>query len=67
MRDVDLAVLAAAFDALVAVLVERSEVLPELLVSVGDFVAVGHGGEFGGEVADDVGVEFVLVLLLRSC
>jgi len=44
----DFAVLAAAFDALVAVLVQVGEILPEFFVSGVHDVAIFDGGELGG-------------------
>ena len=60
----DFAVLAAAFDALVAVLVQVGEILPEFLVSSVHDVAIFDGGELGSQGADCGDVEFVLVGLV---
>ena len=57
----DLAVLATTLDSLVTVLVQVGEVLPQLLVSSMDNVAVLDGGELGCQCANGRDVEFVLV------
>ena len=56
-------VLSAALDTLVGVFVERGEVLPELLVFLGDENAGEDGSKLLGEVFEGGGVEFVLVRL----
>jgi hypothetical protein len=57
----DFAVLAAAPDTLIAVLVQVGKVLPELLVGRMDDVAVLDGGELASQGPDGGNVEFVLV------
>ena len=62
----DLTILAAALDALVGILVERGEVLPELLVGGGDRVTLPHRGELQGEVLQRLRVKLVLMGLHRG-
>ena len=62
----DLAILAAALDAFVTILVQVGEVLPQLLVGCMDNVAVLDGGELARQSADGGDVEFVLVRLCET-
>lgn len=59
----DATVLASAFDALVAVLVETAEVLPHFLLPGADLVAIVQVLEGGTQSSDCVLVELVLVAL----
>ena len=61
----DAPVLAAALDALVAVLVQSGKVLPELAVVRGHGLVLGHLRELQGEVFERRGVELVLVGLSK--
>ena len=60
-RGADFAALAAAFDALVAVLVQIGEILPKLLVAGMHDVAVLDRGELGGQLPDSLDMEYILV------
>ena len=60
------AVLPAAFDAFVTVLVKIGEVLPKFLVRCIDNVSVFDGSELGRQVPDGGDVELVLVRLWTS-
>jgi hypothetical protein len=59
----NLAVFTTTFDTLVAILVKIGKVLPEFLVSGMDDVSIFDRSELGGQSADSVDVEFVLVRL----
>lgn len=62
MRDrANSSVLTAALDTLVAVLVERCEVLPQFPIGLADAVVLLEGREFGGQDFQGLAVEFVLV------
>ena len=63
----DFAVLAAAFDALVAVLVQIGEVLPQFLIAGVYDVTILDRGELRCEGADGGDVEFVLMGLEHHC
>jgi hypothetical protein len=54
-------VFAAAFDALVGILVQRGKVFPKLFVCYRYVVTGSNGGEFLSEVTECCSVELVLV------
>lgn len=58
-------ILSSALDALVGVFVELSEVLPQFLVLVGDWIAFFNGCELLRQVAKCARVEFVLMGLKK--
>jgi hypothetical protein len=62
----DLAILPAAFNSLIGILVKIGKVLPQFFVSSVDNLAVLNGSEFGRQVPDGGGVEFVLMRLQVS-
>jgi hypothetical protein len=60
----DLSIFATTLDTFVAVAVKLGEILPEILVSWRDVVAILNGCEAGGEVSEGVSVEFVHMTLM---
>lgn len=60
----DPSIFPTSFDTFVAVLVQGGKVLPELLVGSRDGIAFTHRGEAGCQIAECIGVEFVLVGLV---
>lgn len=62
----DTTILATAFDAFIAVLVHRSEVLPQVFVGGRNAVTVAHRCEFGSQASQGGSVKLILMRLLTN-